>query len=275
MIWAKSSKVYSKNKEAFEAEFSKTDEVELFEYWDDGVGEQKTEYIPVQANSDEWKMVEQKLNVKICQIRPRAGGCLRTGWNSKKLVISKLERVQSYHFLKRYWFKLKEIRNKYEKLPHIQINNLTKTMFHGMKSMDAKIVLDSKEGLDKRYTFVHRFGIGVYFAVCSDYSHPNYWFRSGNDQKGRVLRQIIMAEVITGLYLQGNNNDQKPRRHPKFKYNNDTNNNNEDNEENIEGDKFVRCDSMSNHDLEEYCIMNIITDNNQAYPRYLITYYEE
>ena len=135
--------------------------------------------------------------------------------------------------------------------------------------MDAKEVLNSEQGLDKRYTFTHAFGIGVYFAVCSDYSHPWYCYSLGNDQNGRILYQIIMAEVITGLYLAGSGNDQKPRRHTQYQY---LDQDQDENKAKIK--KFVRCDSMSNDDSEDNCIMNIITDNNQAYPRYLITYYE-
>ena len=141
-------------------------------------------------------MVEEKLNKKICVMRPNARGCSRRNCSSRKLVISKLERVQNYNFLERYSLKMKLIRNKYEKLPHVKIENFTKSMFHGMKGMDAKDVLDSAQGLDKRYTFTHAFGIGVYFAVCSDYSHPGYWYVAGKDQNGNSMHQTYFLYLL-------------------------------------------------------------------------------
>ena len=57
-------------------------------------------------------------------------------------------------------------------------------MFHGMRGLDAKVVLDTNQGLDKGYTRNHAHGIGIYFAVFSDYSHPGYCYQPGTDKNG-------------------------------------------------------------------------------------------
>ena len=166
-------------KEAAESEFKELEKLEFFEYWeeDKSTSRTQTEYIQVASGSEEWKMVDQKLNQKLCVMRPSIDStetCNEPDCKTRKFMITKLERIQNYAFLERYSLKLKAIKDKYAKLPHIKIDSLTKTMFHGTNDVDPKFILGTEEGLDKRYTSANLFGIGVYFAICSDYCYPGF-----------------------------------------------------------------------------------------------------
>lgn len=94
---------------------------------------------------------------------------------------------------------------------------------------------------------------------------------------GKSWFQVVLAEVVTGLYVASRSTDKKPRRHGKYKegmysmfsnyltYNSDIDPNNPNS-------KFIRCDTMSNSDPGDGWVMNIIDNNSQAYPNYVIVY---
>ena len=47
----------------------------------------------------------------------------------------------------------------------------TKLLFHGTSGTDPKLVYDSEEGLDMRFSNDGMWGRGIYFAVNSSYSN--------------------------------------------------------------------------------------------------------
>ena len=119
-------------------------------------------------------------------------------------------------------------------------------LFHGTKETDPKLIYNSEDGLDFRFSHKGLMGQGIYFAEDPSYSH-SYTYRMREDN----LNQMFLCIVNLGKYkaLQTNNSE---LRMPPL----------------VEGSKSMRYDSVYNKPLKHF----IVYDNSQAYPGYLITY---
>ena len=58
----------------------------------------------------------------------------------------------------------------------------TKLLFHGTSGTDPKLIYDSEEGLDMRFSKNGMWGVGIYFAVNSEYSN-SYAFRAPQNER--------------------------------------------------------------------------------------------
>lgn len=66
-----------------------------------------------------------------------------------------------------------------------------KHLFHGTNQTDPKLIYQSEDGLDIRFSNAGAYGTGVYFANNSAYSN-SFTHRKGN------TCQMFMALVLTG-----------------------------------------------------------------------------
>lgn len=250
-------------KHQLEEELQNTVELYPLKYWEEGVGNEKTEYINIDLTSEEFKEVNELFSKKQCIEKPHAVLFCGFGDNvtcsKSHMKIIKLERIQNYAFLERFSLKYIMIKHKYDKLKHISIP-ITKTMFHGVGTVGPKVVLESEEGLDQRYSSNNYYGFGTYFADYADHCDGRY--TTNIDISPTVMhRQVIMAEVIVGLSCFGKEGQTKLGRHPAIFMN-----------PNSEKHVGVKCDSFTNDKDELYQIMNVVTENSMCYPKYIITY---
>mmetsp|Transcript_19316 Transcript_19316/g.18460 ORF Transcript_19316/g.18460 Transcript_19316/m.18460 type:complete len:138 (-) Transcript_19316:25-438(-) len=137
---------------------------------------------------------------------------------------------------------MNEFRRMLRKYPEYQITDIMKHLFHGTSGTNPKIIYESEDGLDIRFSNAGAYGQGIYFANNSGYSN-NYAFARGQ------TRQIFLAMVLVGdsVKLNGGNYRIPP---------------------NKPGSQTERYDSINNGPGGHY----IIYDNTKSYPGYLITF---
>lgn len=117
-----------------------------------------------------------------------------------------------------------------------------KHLFHGPNQTDPKLIYQSEDGLDIRFSNAGAYGNGIYFANNSSYSH-SFTYRKGQEC------QMFMCLVLVGDSVQLGPSQY---RIPPVK----------------KGSSHERYDSVNNGVGGHY----IIYDNSKCYPGYLITY---
>ena len=131
------------------------------------------------------------------------------------------------------------------KYPQLEINDILKHLFHGSSGTDPKLIYETYDGLDIRFSNSGMYGQGIYFADNSQYSHSYHYA----NPKKRGECQMFMALVLVG--------DSVTLPPAQFRI-----------PPNKRGSQTERYDSINNGPGGHY----IIYDNVKSYPGYLITY---
>jgi hypothetical protein len=75
-----------------------------------------------------------------------------------------------------------EFKRLQEKYQNKEITDIMKHLFHGTKATDPKLIYESEDGLDIRFSNAGAYGNGIYFANNSAYSN-NYAHPIQNGEK--------------------------------------------------------------------------------------------
>ena len=82
--------------------------------------------------------------------------------------IKKIEKIYNEVIYEKFFSECKRLIKKY---PEKKIEELVKHLFHGSSRTDPKLIYESEDGLDIRFSNPGMFGTGVYFANNSAYSN--------------------------------------------------------------------------------------------------------
>ena len=136
---------------------------------------------------------------------------------------------------------------------HGRLSNeqMFRLMFHGTRNSDPKLIYESEDGLDMRFSSGGFFGNGIYFAENAAYSHQ-YAFNMPH--QGGIIKQMFVCCVCVGRYKSY---DAMSPHTKQFKV-----------PPLIDGQTTMRFDSVYSR-IDKH---SIIYDNAKAYPGYLITY---
>ncbi|KYQ91108.1 U box domain-containing protein [Tieghemostelium lacteum] len=149
-----------------------------------------------------------------------------------KFDIIKIERVQNSKLWKKYYENREKLASRYG------VDNpefLESTLFHGTRTNEPHLIYSTDIGFDIKHSRHGSFGIGLYFALNSSYSHGYAYAPAGSS-----LKQMFLCKVILG---------------------NSTNTSYTSKAELEEG-----FDSVKGGDIY------VLKQNLRAYPDYLITY---
>ena len=121
-----------------------------------------------------------------------------------KTSITKIERIQNYRQWNTFQTELENIAHKLE-TPKEKVE--TKWLYHGSSGVDPKLIYESEEGLDLRFSNKGMWGHGVYLAVDSYVSD-----RFSNKDESTSERKMFCAQVIIGKskYLEPDSSLMKP-----------------------------------------------------------------
>lgn len=172
---------------------------------------------------------------------PFAGGVAVAGMNgiaSGRII--KIEKVYNCVLYEKFMNEFKRMLRKY---PKLQVTDMVKHLFHGTRATAPKLIAETEDGLDLRFSNSGMYGQGIYFADNSQYSHSyHHPAKDGNCQMFMAL--VLVGDSITLPPAQF--------RIPPNKTNSTT----------------ERYDSINNGEGGHY----IVYDNVKCYPGYIITY---
>jgi hypothetical protein len=90
--------------------------------------------------------------------------------------IIKIEKIYNCVVYEKFINELKRLLRKY---PNKKLPDMMKHLFHGTNATDPKLIYESEDGYDIRFSNAGAFGNGIYFANNSAYSH-SFTHRSNN-----------------------------------------------------------------------------------------------
>lgn len=89
-------------------------------------------------------------------------------------TIVSIKRIQNKELYDRFYHAKENIRKKYAGMTITGVSpRYEEHMFHGTNTTQPHIIYKSKEGVDRRYTYTAKYGLGAYFAVKSAYSNSS------------------------------------------------------------------------------------------------------
>mmetsp|Transcript_45696 Transcript_45696/g.33412 ORF Transcript_45696/g.33412 Transcript_45696/m.33412 type:complete len:174 (+) Transcript_45696:1474-1995(+) len=156
-----------------------------------------------------------------------------------QVVVQSVEKIYNCVIYDKF---MNEFRRMLRKYPDWEIKRFMKHLFHGSSRTNPKLIYESEDGLDIRFSNAGAYGQGVYFANNSQYS-------SGYAFALRNRHQMFLCMVLVGDSVQ-----MQPGQYriPPNKPNS----------------KTERYDSINNGAGGHF----IVYDNTKIYPAYLITY---
>ncbi|XP_010864243.2 protein mono-ADP-ribosyltransferase PARP14 [Esox lucius] len=202
-------------------EMKREENRELPPYWDNMSTGELLKKVQLLPTSPEYQQV--------------ASGFLST--TGMQFSILKIERVQNVFLWQAYAVCLQRFQ---AKNGVDQVGE--KILYHGTKATTCDAI--EKNGFDRSYASMTRYGVGVYFAVNASYSaNPRY-----TPPDGVGHRRMYVARVLTGYYTVGNETMRHtPKRSSTENY-----------------DSLV--------DNQQTPSMFVTFHDDQAYPEYLITF---
>lgn len=242
----------------------------------------ETKLVDIGKDSDEWKKVEEKMNVKVWDRYQHFTMWDKACKNTRFKVI-KLQRIQNKKFWRRYmYFQQKLIKCKYEEIK-IEMNIETKNLFHSTGKMIPEEIIRSKHGFDKNYSNPNNFlGPGIYLAVNADYSH--FWdnklfcHKVNPDDEDSKEYKMLMVRAITGFYER----KKKIKQEENGKYLNIGMPKSKETgliwdsvrDQNYDA-KLENKWKKLKEDKYWWSVMYMVPEDEQVYPEYLITYEED
>ena len=107
--------------------------------------------------------------------------------------IKKIEKLYNCVIYEKF---INEFKRMIKKYPQKQVGDIMKHLFHGSNQTDPKLIYQSEDGLDIRFSNAGAYGNGIYFANNSAYSH-SFTHRGRNGEC-----QMFMCLVLIGDSVQ-------------------------------------------------------------------------